>query len=133
MPSKLSSNSRQTLVKCFPVHLRRPSSRPKISPKISPNAHTPQTNLFVALQPPAANIFTPTNTPDFAYLPKVTATMPKISPKITSISSPEVIMRFFHTIAQSPRFITHTPHVPWNISETNYASFSNSPLLQSQP
>lgn len=126
-----SSISRQNQT-CFPVHSHHPSNRPKMSPKISLAGHSPQTKLFVVPQPPVANIFTPTNMPDFAYLPTVTATMPKISPRTTSISWPEVIARFFHTTSQSLHFITHTSRALWNISETNYTSLLDSLLLQSR-
>jgi hypothetical protein len=110
VPSKVSSNSRQTIVKCFPVHLHHPSSRPKMSPPISPGVQTPRVKLSVVHPPVAEKNITLTSMTDFVYLNTVKVTMPKISSKITKISSPEVTIQLFHTITQSPLFITHTLH-----------------------
>ena len=126
MPSKESSNSRQTLVKCFPVHSHHPSSRPKTSPPISPGVHIPQTQLSVVHPPVAEKNITLTRT-DSAYLNTVKVTTPKISSKITNISSPEVTIQHFHTITQSLLFITHTLHTLLKSSEIEDTSLSNSP------
>ena len=42
------------------------------------------------------------------------------------------VMAHSTTTTQSPHFITRTPHDLWHISEINYTSFLNSPLLQLQ-
>lgn len=116
MPSKESSNSRQIHVKCFPVHSHHPSSRPKTSPPKSPCVHIPQTQLSVVHPPVAEKNITFTRT-DFVYLNTVKVTMPKILSKITNISSPEVTIQHFHTITQSPLFITHALHTLLKSSE----------------
>ena len=131
MPPQRKTNHINYRLKCFPVHSQSPSSHPKMSPKISPNGHTQQTEQFADPLPLVEKNITLTRTKDFVYLNTTLATTPKISSKITS--NLWKVMAHSTTTAQSPHFITRTPHDLWHISEINYTSFLNSPLLQLQP